>query len=143
MFDTALGHGNIDDILDFNVADDAIGLDNAVFTALTMNAGVDLRGLYASEFRAGRGSMDSTDRIIYNSQTGALLYDSDGIGAAAAVQFASVKRGARHHRQRLLRDVGAGCGRPGIRRAGRVVCAGTAANSGMPSSLTHTRSSTL
>ncbi len=93
VFDTALGHGNIDDILDFNVADDAIGLDNAVFTALTMNAGVDLRGLYASEFRAGAAAMDSTDRIIYNSQTGALLYDSDGIGAAAAVQFASVNAG--------------------------------------------------
>jgi serralysin len=90
VFDTALGHGNIDSILDFNVADDAIGLDSAVFTALTMNAGVDLRGLYASEFRVGTRAMDTSDHIIYNNQTGALLYDSDGVGAAAAVQFASV-----------------------------------------------------
>jgi Ca2+-binding RTX toxin-like protein len=93
VFDTALGHGNVDSILDFNVADDQILLDNAVFTGLTLNAGVDIGSLYASEFRVGASALDSTDRIIYNSQTGALLYDSDGIGAAAAVQFASVNTG--------------------------------------------------
>lgn len=90
VFDSALGRGNIDDILGFNVADDTIVLDNAVFTALTMSAGVDLRSLSSSEFRVGAAALDSSDRIIYNSMTGALLYDGDGIGGALAVEFASV-----------------------------------------------------
>jgi Ca2+-binding RTX toxin-like protein len=94
IFDSALGAGNIDTILTFSVADDdTIWLDNAVFTALTMNAGVDLGNLIPNEFATGASATDSSDRIIYNPQTGALLYDSDGTGAAAAVQFASMSVG--------------------------------------------------
>ncbi|MBR1149402.1 calcium-binding protein [Bradyrhizobium sp. JYMT SZCCT0428] len=93
IFDTSLGHGNVDTILDFNVADDQIFLDNAVFTALSLGAGVDIASLHGSEFRKGASALDSDDHIIYNNQTGALLYDSDGSGAAAAVQFASVDVG--------------------------------------------------
>ena len=37
--------------------------------------------------------MDASDRIIYNSATGALLFDPDGTGAAAAVQFATLTTG--------------------------------------------------
>jgi serralysin len=87
VFDTALGRGNIDILADFNVADDTILLDNAVFTALPA---ADLRVLSAAEFRMGSGAMDTSDRIIYNWNTGAVLYDTDGIGAQAAVQVASI-----------------------------------------------------
>ncbi len=93
VFDTSLGtfkDGNVDTIGDFNAADDTIWLDNSIFTAL---AAVDIRTLSSSEFRLGTGAQDSSDRIIYNGATGALLYDSDGSGTAAALQFASVAPG--------------------------------------------------
>ena len=47
----------------------------------------------SSAFYAGAAAHDSTDRIIYNSNTGALSYDPDGTGAAAAVQFAELSPG--------------------------------------------------
>ena len=89
VFDTALGSNNVDSILDYSVVNDTILLDNAVFTALPLN-NVDLRVLAASEFTFGSAAQDASDRVIYNSLTGALFYDSDGTGAAAAVQFATV-----------------------------------------------------
>ena len=90
VFDTALGKGNVDTLADLNVADDTILLDNAVFTGLPA---ADLRVLSAAELRVGSAAMDSTDRIIYNWNTGAVLYDPDGIGAQAAVQLASIGAG--------------------------------------------------
>jgi Ca2+-binding RTX toxin-like protein len=93
VFDTALGRGNADTLGDFNPVDDEIQLDNAVFSALTMSPGVDLRNLTADEFRVGTRALDTGDRIIYNWSTGELLYDPDGIGAAAAIQFASIGAG--------------------------------------------------
>jgi Ca2+-binding RTX toxin-like protein len=91
VFDTALGSGNIDTIADFNVADDTIWLDNSVFTALPA---ADLAMLSSSQFRVGWAAMDSSDRIIYNPQNGALLYDADGMATkSAAVQFATLTTG--------------------------------------------------
>ncbi|SFE67839.1 FG-GAP-like repeat-containing protein [Nitrosomonas sp. Nm166] len=80
--------GHIDTITDYNVAADTIQLENAVFTAL-MGTGV----LAASRFRVGAQALDANDFIIYNSTTGALLYDADGNGAGAAVQIATLGAG--------------------------------------------------
>jgi Ca2+-binding RTX toxin-like protein len=86
-FDTALGAGSVDPILDYSVAEDTIYLDNSVFTALPA---ADMRTLSSAEFRIGTAAQDASDRIIYNSNSGALLYDPDGTGTAAAVQFATL-----------------------------------------------------
>jgi Ca2+-binding RTX toxin-like protein len=82
LFDTALA-GNVDTVADFNGSNDTIRLDQSVFTAITT-----LGTLSAAAFFAGAAAHDSDDRIIFNSATGNLFYDSDGTGAAAAVQFA-------------------------------------------------------
>lgn len=86
-FSTKLGAGNVDRITDFNVADDTIRLDDAVFTQLRTGR------LEASQFHIGSGAHDGDDRIIYNAKSGALLYDADGSGGAAAQQFATLKAG--------------------------------------------------
>jgi Ca2+-binding RTX toxin-like protein len=86
-FTTALGASNVDQILDFNVADDTIALDDAVFTGLTPGA------LAAGAFVNGTAAGDADDRILYNSATGQLYFDADGNGAGAAVLFATVSAG--------------------------------------------------
>jgi hypothetical protein len=87
IFDTALGAGNIDTIADFNVANDTIRLENAIFTGLANGV------LAAAAFGIGAAAADASDRIIYNSANGKLLFDDDGTGAHAAIQFASVSTG--------------------------------------------------
>ena len=49
--------------------------------------------MVASQFRVGSKAMDANDYIIYNNLNGAVLYDADGSGAAAAVQIATVSAG--------------------------------------------------
>jgi Ca2+-binding RTX toxin-like protein len=88
VFNTALNAaGNVDEVTDFNVADDIFHLDNAVFS--TLPAGT----LAASAFRVGAAAADASDRVVYNFATGSLMYDADGIGGAAAVQFAQLDAG--------------------------------------------------
>ncbi|QIS94702.1 calcium-binding protein [Nitratireductor mangrovi] len=87
IFDTALGAGNIDAILDFVVADDMIRLASSIFTGLSAG------GLTAAAFRVGAAAADADDRIIYNAGTGSLFFDVDGNGAQGQVQFASLSTG--------------------------------------------------
>jgi Ca2+-binding RTX toxin-like protein len=78
-------------VQDFNVTDDTLSLENAVFTALTSTG-----PLAAGMLRAGAGvasAADADDFLLYNSSTGALFYDADGTGPAPAVQFAMVGAG--------------------------------------------------
>ncbi len=85
IFNTALGTANVDRIQSYNVTDDTILLDDAIFTALGSPG-----ALAAGAFKAGTAATDADDRIIYNATTGALFYDQDGNGATAAVQFATL-----------------------------------------------------
>jgi len=86
-FTTALGGGNVDRIADFAAGTDRIALDDAVFAGLAPGA------LPAGAFRAGTSAQDADDRILYDSATGALFFDPDGAGGAAAVQFATLTPG--------------------------------------------------
>lgn len=87
VFTSALGNGNIDTVFGFNVADDTIVLGNHTFT------GLEAGTLGASAFVVGSAAADADDRIIYDSTTGALYFDVDGIGGADAVQFATLSAG--------------------------------------------------
>ena len=84
---TLNGTTNVDDISDFSVAADTVNLNNNVFTTLPLG------NLAADAFFIGAAAQDAEDRIIYNSATGALLYDRDGTGASAATQFATLSGG--------------------------------------------------
>jgi len=86
-FTTALGAGNVDTITGFSVTDDTILIDNAVFTGLLDGS------LAAGAFNTGSAATQGDDHIIYNSATGALLFDVDGVGGAAGVQFATLTAG--------------------------------------------------
>jgi len=76
----------IDRITDFAKGSDHISLSQSVFTGLGA-----VGTLTSDAFYAAAGAVaahDGTDRVIYNKTTGALYYDADGQGGAAAVQFA-------------------------------------------------------
>ena len=83
-FNTALGAGNVDTIADMVTGVDRISLDDSVFTGLALGT------LSAANFRQASSAQDADDRIIYDATTGALLFDADGNGAGAAIQFATI-----------------------------------------------------
>jgi Ca2+-binding RTX toxin-like protein len=88
VFDTRPSSKNVDRIVDFRPADDTIMLDNQVFTRIGRDG-----WLSSGAFATGSGARDSSDRIIYHKQSGALLYDADGVGGVAAVKFAQLNSG--------------------------------------------------
>lgn len=84
-FDTALSAStNIDVIGDFSHVDDTIFLENSFFKKLPGGA------LSSAAFFIGTKAHDADDRIIYNTTTGALFFDVDGLGGAAQIQFATL-----------------------------------------------------
>lgn len=72
---------HVDQITDYNVPNDTIQLENAVFTALTT-----IGTLAASQFKIDTKTLDANDFIIYNKATGVVLYDAEGNGAVATVK---------------------------------------------------------
>ncbi|MBM1174571.1 M10 family metallopeptidase [Microvirga arabica] len=83
---------NLDRIVDFNVKDDTIRLDNAVFTAVGKTG-----RLSSTAFWNEAAAHDKSDRILYDKGSGSLYYDPDGIGQAAQVEFAHLARGLKLH----------------------------------------------
>ena len=79
----------VDRLSDFFYYYDTMWLENAVFTAFGTTTGQ----LSAAAFYNGTAAQDSSDRIIYNQQTGAVFYDPDGTGPAAQVQFVQLVPG--------------------------------------------------
>jgi Ca2+-binding RTX toxin-like protein len=76
---------NRDTIRDFNPADDTIMLAKAVFTGIG-----GLGTLAAAQFVADTTGVahDANDHIIYDTDSGRLIYDSNGSAAGNAVVFA-------------------------------------------------------
>ena len=91
IFDTALnGTSNVDRLADFQSGVDRIQLKSSVFTG----TGAVGATLSAAVFRAAAGATsggDADDRIIFNTTTGQLFYDSDGNGRRASVLFAQLQ----------------------------------------------------
>jgi Ca2+-binding RTX toxin-like protein len=85
-FDVAPQAGEADRITDFNASEDRIALDHSIFSALASG------GLSSSAFQSGASSVaaNAEVHVILNTVTGALFYDADGQGGAAAVQFATI-----------------------------------------------------
>jgi Ca2+-binding RTX toxin-like protein len=80
---------NNDTITDFVSGTDRLEFSRAVFVGLGTTTGA----LAAEQFWSGAGvtsAQDSTDRIIYDTTTGALYYDADGLGGVDAVQVAAL-----------------------------------------------------
>lgn len=91
VFNTALAADNIDTISDF-AAGDRLQFDRAIFGGLS--AGTTLT---VAEFLTGAGATAATNaqqRLLFDSATGALLYDADGNGATAAALVANLNVGA-------------------------------------------------
>jgi Ca2+-binding RTX toxin-like protein len=88
-FSTELGDGNVDRIKDFNAASDLVLLDNSIFTQVGDDGVLAIGSFHMS--RAGV-SHDADDRIIYDTDSGALYYDADGSGDIDAIQFAQLNR---------------------------------------------------
>ncbi|MBD2003422.1 MULTISPECIES: calcium-binding protein [Cyanophyceae] len=83
----------VDRITDFSVVDDTIGIATRS-GSMFANAGLTVgAAITASQFRIGASAGDAGDRFIYNSTTGGLFFDKDGIGGTAQVQFATVSTG--------------------------------------------------
>jgi len=76
---------NRDTVMDFVHGGDKFWMENSVFVAL---GGVG--ALNAGFFRLGTAAADADDHIIYDMATGNLLWDSNGVAAGGAVQFATL-----------------------------------------------------
>ena len=76
---------NSDVIKDFNVAADAILLENSVFAGLSAPGALD-----PALFKVGPAPLDPATRIFYNANNGNLWYDADGSGAGAPILIATL-----------------------------------------------------
>jgi Ca2+-binding RTX toxin-like protein len=88
VFDTVLNAtSNRDSISDFTIGQDKFRLDKDIFTTLTSVGTLSAQYFLAS---ATGAAGDGNDYILYNTTSGALFYDADGIGQGVAVQFAAL-----------------------------------------------------
>ena len=89
LFTFSRTNEGIDRITDFTPDDDLIVVSASGFGGgLTAN---DV--LKSNQFIIGSSATTATQRFIYNNATGALLFDRDGTGTAAAIQFATLNTG--------------------------------------------------
>ena len=78
VFDTAPNRTNVDKITDFNVSDDSVYLDNAVFKAIGKGTEAFPEKLSKSFFTIGSEAKDKNDHVIYDNKKGILYDEEDG-----------------------------------------------------------------
>lgn len=83
VFDTSPNETNIDTLLDFNAAEDKIHLSLAVFETLGQ-----VGALAAEAFTIGAQATTEAQRIIYDANSGFLMFDFDGSGGEQAMVIA-------------------------------------------------------
>jgi Ca2+-binding RTX toxin-like protein len=89
VFDTAPNaSSNKDTITDFMPNIDKIALSKSIFQGLSLTDVLNAADFFSSP-TAVKGN-DASDRLVYNTRTGALYYDADGNGSVAAVQIAVI-----------------------------------------------------
>lgn len=86
QFSSTIG-ADVDRIMDFNVRDDTIWLDDAIFGGLAVGA------LLPGAFAKGSAATQADDRIVFDPGSGNLYFDPDGAGGAAQILFANVGTG--------------------------------------------------
>jgi Ca2+-binding RTX toxin-like protein len=89
VFNTAPGSANADLITDFSSGSDKIHLENTAHANLGA-AGNFTAGDARFAANSSGSAQDSSDRIIYNTTTGQLLYDADGSGSGASQLIATL-----------------------------------------------------
>ena len=87
VFSGKFGKRDFDNISDFTHGEDKIQLDDASFKKLT-----GLSDL-SEHFTIGTTASDSDDYLIYNSSTGALIYDGNGSDKGGAITVALLGTG--------------------------------------------------
>jgi Ca2+-binding RTX toxin-like protein len=79
----------IDTITDFQVGEDLYFVSASGFGADLVKGGA----IASEQFTLGTAATDANTRFIYNSTSGALFFDADGVGAIAQVQVATFSTG--------------------------------------------------
>jgi uncharacterized protein YjiK len=82
----------IDKIFDFGTGNDRIGIDRAGFGGNAVFGSDSAIGLALdpSRFTLGSSATTASQRFIYNDQSGALFFDTDGAGGANQVRIAQL-----------------------------------------------------
>ena len=91
VFSSTLGASNVDRIISYDSAVDQIELENTKFTGM-IDTNTTLASTAYTSNTTGTATA-STHRIIYETDTGFLWFDQDGMGGAAALHFATVNIG--------------------------------------------------
>ena len=101
IFSKPAATSNVDTIADFTHGEDSLSFSKSAFASLG-NVGqlADDDPKFWSSATATTAH-DADDRLVYNTTTGALYYDADGLGGASAVQIATLSA----HPQLLSGDI--------------------------------------
>jgi Ca2+-binding RTX toxin-like protein len=84
------GTTNVDRVTDFTVGVDSLVLWWLAFPAFVRCDGLNAPDLAPSRLHIGVSATTDSHRIVYNPNSGALNYDSDGSGPTPAVRFATL-----------------------------------------------------